>query len=572
MMMPRNVFYVTCCFGLLLMTTTSHIGLSQTLPVGTPLLEDFYRREQLLGRLDSTVSFSIRPLTNAVINQHDIYSPNGGNFDSWGNMRFGEKGDVKVQILPVQWSNQINSAFPYGFNDGAMIPSAGYQTMVSAGIYAEYRFLSVMLRPEYVLAQNKDYQGYDGKSQSAWRNWWGLIGNSIDNPERFGEGWYSKLLPGQSSVRLNFHPVSIGLSNENIWWGPGLYNSLMMSNTAPGFAHLTLNTTKPVKTPIGSFEGQLIAGRLEGSGFPPKTMGNPEHYENLYRPKSADWRYLSGLTLSYQPRWLPGLTIGGSRAFIAYSEALGNKLGDYLPFFEPTNKSTYSGISDSSTADEGIPRDQLIAFFVRWLIPGAKAEAYFEYGRNDHPWDSRDLVVQLEHSRSYIFGFRKLTPLDWYDSDYLSVNLEVAQTEGTTEDIRRGGPWYRHGTVRHGYTHLGQILGAGIGPGSNLQTLNASWIQGMKQLGVQFQRYVHNNDFFYRISDDMRRNWVDISMAFHAEWDYKNFLLSSQFHFVKALNYQYEEVMQNPNANNYWRFRGNDKLNLQFQLGLFYRL
>jgi len=567
MVVNRNMFRVVV--STIFLITGVYAASGQNLPVGTPILEDFYRREQLLGKFDSTVTFSVRPLTSNVINRRNIFLPGGEA--SRAHLIDKEEG-LDVQILPFQWKHQINSTIPYGWNDGAMIPSAGYQMMLSGGVYAKYKFLSIQLRPEYVLAQNKRYEGFNAKSRQAWSAWYSRWGNTIDKPERFGEGWYSKALLGQSSIRLTFDPVSVGLSTENLWWGPGLYNSLMLSNTAPGFAHLTLNTTKPVKTPIGNFEGQIIAGRLDGSGFPPKEMGNSDHYEGFYRPKSDDWRYLSGIILTYQPTWLPGLSIGLSRSFVAYSAALSGGLKNYLPFFEPAVKSSYGGEGDSAANEgEGIDRDQLLSTFVRWLIPSANAEAYFEYGRNDHPWNSRDLFVMLEHSRAYIFGFRKMTALNWFGDDYLNVNLEVMQSEGPTEDIRRGGPWYRHGQVRHGYTHLGQMLGAGIDPGSNLQTLNISWIQAMKQLGVQFQRYVHYNDFFYLISDDMRRNWVDISMALYGEWDYKNFLLSSQLHFIKAMNYQYQEVKPNPNANSYWSFSGNDKFNVQFQLGLYYK-
>ncbi|MFK5143427.1 capsule assembly Wzi family protein, partial [Klebsiella pneumoniae] len=54
----------------------------------------------------------------------------------------------------------------------------------------------------------------------------------------------------------------MGISSENLWWGPGIYNSLLMSNNAPGFWHLTFNSRKPLKTPIGDFEWQLIGGKL----------------------------------------------------------------------------------------------------------------------------------------------------------------------------------------------------------------------------------------------------------------------------------------------------------------------
>ncbi|WP_216072810.1 capsule assembly Wzi family protein, partial [Acinetobacter baumannii] len=68
------------------------------------------------------------------------------------------------------------------------------------------------------------------------------------------KGSYLRVLPGQSSIRLSTGPVSLGISTENLWWGPGCFNALLMSNNAPGFLHLTFNTTRPVKTPIGSFE------------------------------------------------------------------------------------------------------------------------------------------------------------------------------------------------------------------------------------------------------------------------------------------------------------------------------
>ena len=68
----------------------------------------------------------------------------------------------------------------------------------------------------------------------------------VDMPERFGEKSISKTLIGQSSIKLNFKGLSLGVSNENIWWGPSIRNSIMMSNHARGFKHITFNTTKPI--------------------------------------------------------------------------------------------------------------------------------------------------------------------------------------------------------------------------------------------------------------------------------------------------------------------------------------
>lgn len=560
---------------ILMLLWAVHDSIGQVLPVGTVGLEDWYRRQQLMGKLDSSVSFSIRPLSNQVLKRQNIYNPDSLQ-DTDRSIRTTPNGKGIVQLMPVSWQQQATSSFPYSRNDGGMIPNVGYQTMLSAGVYLQYGFVSLQLNPEVVMAQNAEYQGYNGLVRASWRQWYTAIGNRMDKPERFGEGWYTRLLPGQSSLRFNFHPISVGVSTENLWWGPAKHNSLLMSNTAPGFAHITVNTTRPIRTPVGSFETQLIGGRLEGSGFPPTPQGNPDHYDEFYRPKPDDWRYLSGMVLTYQPKWLPGLSLGFSRAFTVYNSVMGNKLGDYIPFFQSALKTNYEN-PDSSGIDNTIPgvegRDQIASVFARWVIPKENAEIYFEYGRNDHPWDMRDLIVQAEHSRSYIVGFRKLVPIQWFaPDDWLQFHLEVIQSEGPRDvPIRPGGPWYGHSQVRHGYTHLGQLIGAGIDPGSNMQTLSFSWIRNFKQLGIELERYVHNNDFFYRHNGDIRRNWVDFSMTLFGEWDYRNFILNSKMHFTNAYNYQYEMEERGYERTDFWNFRKQDKGNFQFQVGIMYR-
>src|SRR5688500_9080019 len=119
---------------------------AQYLPVGTPVLEDYYRRLQLLGKIDSTISFNIRPLAIQALQVQDVYDPDSSSFVDKSIM-WDVPGESRVQLLPVIWENQYTSAYPYGWNDGAMIPNVGYQTFFSAGVYARYKFFSVQLRP-----------------------------------------------------------------------------------------------------------------------------------------------------------------------------------------------------------------------------------------------------------------------------------------------------------------------------------------------------------------------------------------------------------------------------------------
>lgn len=535
---------------------------SQTLPVGIMAIEDWYRKSQLLGEVDSNISFTIRPLTAQALKRSNFYNPMDTGVSS---------EDVFFQWMPATVGIQYNSTFPTGHNDGPIVPTVGPQTYLSAGITASYKFLSVQLKPEFVWAANNDFQGFNSESRFHWQEWYRLRGNTIDLPERFGTGQYAKILPGQSSIRLNFHPLSVGLSTENLWWGPGIHNSLIMSNNAPGFAHLTLNTTRPIRTYIGDFEGQIIGGRLEASGYLPSYNTTKQAFHDVfYRPKLDDWRYLSAAILTYQPKWTPGLSLGATRAFTMYRSGMRSGLTDWLAIFNSGSaaKEEYVDIDRENRR----ARDQLVSVFARWVIPQVHAEAYVEYGRNDHSWDSRDFFVQLEHSRAYIIGFRKLVELPQPD-EWINVGIEVTQMEDGKPGIPRpAGSWYRHSGVRHGYTHMGQLLGSGINLGGNLQLLQVSWFRGLKQLGFQFEREVNNNDFFYEMKmGDMRRNWVNLSGIAFAEWDYKNFVFGGRMQLTRALNYQYELEENQNDPNNFWGFRPQDRHNFLMNVSAMYR-
>lgn len=545
---------------------------AQVLPVGTPVLDDYYRRQQLLGNVDSTISFSIRPLNNLGLQRRNIYNPDSLiTIDR--SFIHTNIADLDLQLLPISWIQQVNTKYPYGYNDGGMIPTRGYQTQMSAGVSARYKGFEVQLRPEFIYAKNKDYQRFDSDQLFHWQGWYSLH-NNIDMPERFGEDAYQKLYLGQSYIRYNYRSLSLGVSSENLWWGPGMYNSLLMSNTAPGFLHITLNTNKPIKTGIGSFEGQLIGGQLRSSGYTPTPLGNPKHFDTLYEEKPPGWRYISGFVMTYQPKWLPGLSLGHARTYIVYRHDMGNSLNSFLPFFGPGSWTDPNDPNVNLNSEQRKSRDGYKSFFFRWVLPAGQAEFYGEYGRNDPAWDSRDLKVELEHSRAYTLGLRKLFTLPGIHQDHLQFNFELTQLASSrTSTIRNSPPWYVSGLVRDGYTNRGQVLGAGSGPGSSVQTLNFSWLRGMKQIGLMFQRYERNSDFYFNWIGDIRKNWVDLSIAGYGEWNYKNFLLNAKLQYINGLNYQYElkEINENPQGSEFWQFFKQDNVNLLLQLGAMYR-
>lgn len=552
--------------GVILISTLS--SRAQSISVGTPVLETYYRRLQLIGKLDSSISFSVRPLFVEAIQKDNIFDPDGSlTKDSWmktsGPIHFAE-GKGTFQILPFTWQQQINSHNPYGWNDGAMIPARGYQTLVSGGFFAKFGPLSIQLKPELVYAQNSAFQGYGNERNSNDMNAYYLSYNLIDAPERFGNTNYSKFSWGQSSIRLTFGPASLGLSNENLWWGPGIKNSLMMTNTPAGFKHVTLNTIKPVKTYIGSFEGQIIGGRLEESGYTPLQGDN-----SLWNKPRDDWRYLAGLNVIYQPKWIPGLFVGFTRTFMSYGPDL-EGLDDYIPFFIPFQKNQIG----SGAGDDGSARDQRTSLYARWLFTKAKAEVYFEYGLNDNSYNFRDFIGSPDHSRAYVFGFKKLVPLKQMADEYIQVGAEITQMSQTVDGllVRNAFGFYYHSEVRQGYTNNGEVLGAGSGTGGNLQSIDISWVKGLKKLGLSFDRLEHNRDFYdyagFANAQGGNRSWVDFALGAEGEWNYRNLLFNAKIQGIKSLNYQWR---QKDFTDTQYYIPNNDVFNFHGELGVTFR-
>jgi len=542
---------------------------AQSLPVGTAALEDYYRRAQLLGSADSGVSFTVRPLfPKEPQKKADVFYPDSTeqryNMFNANSSWHSKNKSLSVLLLPLSFQTQFNSDHPYGWNDGAMIPAKGLQTVLSAGVFAKYGLLTIQFRPEIVVAENADFDTFNKNHYDVIFARYYDIYNNIDLPVRFGTSSYAMAYWGQSSIRLNYKSLSFGLSTENLWWGPGIRNSLLMSNTAPGFKHLTLNTLRPIKTAIGSFEGQLIAGRLENSGFPPLEPDHSFFGTDLYVPKPDNWRYLAGIILTWQPKWVPGLFLGFDQSSQTYGKDLSG-IKDYLPIF--------SSIKRVSAPDNPINKqDQRSSVFMRWIWTQEHAEIYFEFGHNNYTGDLMQALLSPDQSRAYIWGLRKLLPFNKSRNENIMIGVEVTQLqENSIDKILQGSEWYVSKSIRQGYTNHGEVLGAGIGPGGNLQCLDVSWVKGLKKLGLQLERYIHNDDFYYYAYEDSKdytRHWVDLSMAFNGEWNYKNLIFNAKIQGIQSLNYQW---YLKQNQGDPYFVNGLNVFNLQIQAGVTYR-
>ncbi len=528
--------------------------LGQSLPTGFPVVEERLRVEQVLGRFDSTISFAHRPIASGRFTElYGEVLSRGSDTIRTSRSMLDSKG-FRLSLLPAQWDTEISSHHPEGYNNGSLIRSRGLQTRVAAGVHAKWWVLSVQLRPELIWAQNASYDGFVQLQDSAsierrYRLW-----NRVDLPERYGDRSYSELLPGQSSISIETKYVRAGLSSENIWWGPGQENSLIMTNNARGFYHFTIGTTQPANIGIGTLEGQLLVGRLDASGFKPTETTYDDEY---YLAPTDDWRYMSAVNFVYQPKWIPKLYLGLNRAFQQYwQEAKAEK--EFFPVL--------TGLFKTQRNDDSLSVDQLLSINGRYIWEKIQSEFYFEWGRNDAAFNLRDFVISPFHSQAYIFGMTKNVQTT---NALISVNAEATHLERTNSHIVRPEPiWYQHGQVRQGYTHQGEVLGAGIGPGSNSQSLKVTRYRGLEQIGVQFHRREVQSDFTEMLvgqGNTRSKSWTDLTLMFNASKIWGKLLVYSELHCTASLNYQWNWAEPFPGV-----VTGDDAFNVLFRLRLSY--
>jgi hypothetical protein len=473
--------------------------------VGYTNFDDNIRDLQLLGKLQPEQSLTQRPyILTPKLGYDSLLFMIDPEFENHGHLV--EKKYADIQLLPINFLQKYNSTRPYGWNDGPLSFSNGYQLVGSGGVYLRLGNIHLTLRPEYFKTASEKYENAG----------WGEYTTSI-----------SKFILGQSSLRMDIGPLSFGASSENIWLGPGLYSSLIMSNNSQGFNHYKISTNRPLKTPIGSLEFNVIGGTL--------TSNRKSVFENKFL-KTSDidpfTRYLNIISITYNPIFSKNVFLGINRAFQQPTQNNpSNKLSDYyLIALKPLYRNQYE--------DNAQYIDQLISGFAKFLFPKENAEVYFEYGWNDGSSNFRDLVLDMSHSAASIYGFKKLQYLN--NNSYLNIEVEATQmSQRPTYLFRNAGNWYEHAQLKDGYTNENQILGAGSGIGNNLQTIAISWNKNWEKYGIKFNHIAMNP--WYNINLSASNGgapiWHDYSYGILLKQKYKNILFNINIDYLHSKYY-----------------------------------
>jgi len=293
---------------------------------------------------------------------------------------------IRPVIPPIKqsknaWSLKARSEFFY--NSGA--PNLentsdcwigkGISFFTSANIVYNSEFIFASIEPFYFISQNNDYREPQRIPKFSHLN---------DNRPHL-ETPYTSYGIRETQVYLNVNGFGGGFSNANMWWGPGLHSSLMMTNNTTGFEHLMLGTINEKRIKNWGFNGRYILSK--------------------FGKKSESEPYYSGFIFNTTYYSVPIVTLGFSRAFLS-----GGKNTDYdislleaalLPFqFVKIEK-------PSNQSDILNPVDQNYTGYINLRFSESGLVMFLEYGRNEGPESFEDFISHPDHSRAYIFGIRK---------------------------------------------------------------------------------------------------------------------------------------------------------------------
>lgn len=523
-------------------------------------LMDFQRNAQLINDSNRKI-------------EHSFMIRSTSQFQNLQSTQNKKSKDI-IQSILINYDFQNNSFLPQSMNDGIMYPSKGWQERYSVGIQLKIGILDINYQPEKLLIQNLPQEYYPGNTNDGnfMFKYFGMVANNIDHFRQFGYDRIDTTSLGQSRIGVKTKFLSYGYSSENIWWGPGKRNSLIFSNNAGGFKHYYFNSTKPIPTLIGNIEFSAIKGIIDTTKF----TDIDQELLNVCQPckvfKNLDQRKIDGITINWQPKWVPNFFIGYafSRQYYANNT---NSNGQVYSFF---SKDRYQQILGS--------------LMFRFALPKEHAEFYGELGLPDeaaYPWK---FFKDKNPRTGFIFGANKLVLINKGKS-YLNLNLEFTQLQLTNPKniFYLGYPfyggqansWYLNTQIKQGYSNNGQLLGSFIGPGSNSQNLSLSWHKGYNKIGVFIERIAHNNDFYFSVYYNpfaggfgfgyYNRYWVDINTKLELQlMPIRNLLLSVGISNTNALNYRWIRIEDGSLYDEPSRY--SDKFNQQFQLSIKYLL
>lgn len=352
-----------------------------------------------------------------------------------------------------------------GRGNGAAPAGVGRSLQVRAGVEYRREWLTVRFAPELISAQNGSFLTFPAgdSTRSGQSSPWYFGDYSADLPSRHGTTSISQLDLGESGIWASGAQWMVGATTSLPDWGPGIGEGLVLGRSASGLPRLEASWRQPLWA--GALELRWFGGAAIESRF---FDDNPENNR----------RGVAGARLSYaRPLW----QVGFSRTVMDGRTSRAPLAASALPFGRAGTDSVI----------------EMLAADMRFTHATAGTMLWMEVARQAPVRDFRDIALMPGEGLAIRIGASQVL-LQRNDAKWI-LGFEAARLEMPPQRADRiDQDLYTSPTVIHGWTHRGEPLGSGLGPGGQRQLISIDWERRTNALGFFVERVRWNDDAMYR--------------------------------------------------------------------------
>ena len=306
--------------------------------------------------------FSLKANQSTAIIDSLVYerSNYSDNYFRHSNLRlFNDLNRVKLQISYEQ-SLFLNSNLPNFENYGGRYFPKGYGYYSAFYATANLKYLFVSLNPTKSIIKDFNIQNLPEKK--------GQFSVLNDVPHSYEPNF----LPN-TGFKLKFKGIHLGYGNWNSWRGPGIHNSIILSNNSEGFNHYLLE--------IKNFE--KITTNLS---FKLKYM-----ISTKFKNKFLENFYSSFIFLDFKYRHLE---FGYSKVIQSYYD-------------DQNNWKNINALTTIMIKNHLQNYDEINHFYLLYKLASSKLEFFLEVGIPNRSFGEKSIFTYYDHSMASNIGFRK---------------------------------------------------------------------------------------------------------------------------------------------------------------------
>ena len=359
----------------------------------------------------SQLYFPANPFNILFLEQDAVY--NNVNITSLALRPTFYSDATRTNMFSIRYRSELfyNTNAPNLENMSDRWIGKGAGLFSSINLSFKNKFILGSIEPYYFINQNANY---DEPLRIP------LFSQLNDNQSHHKESPYQVAGIREFQLYLHYKGTGVGVSNANMWWGPGIHSSLVMTNNTSGFSHFLLGTLEEKRYKDWGFIGRYVFSKFDK--------------RNIYEP------YFTAIVLGLTYYSDPIVSVGLTKSTLTGGSYPGS--GDvkwYEAAFAFLNRSTAGSDLDEYfenwTAD-----DNTASGYVATYFPKSKLTLFLEIGRNDIAWNIDHLIILPDHSLATNFGIRKY---HLFNNKNLFFGMEYTKILAGRYFYHKGaGQWY----------------------------------------------------------------------------------------------------------------------------------